>query len=331
MTLNYLQSFAVALGISLVATPILSRVALAVGLVNEPSEKKFHVTSMPVLGGTAILISFLTAFIVNRIFQHNSWYVPVLAVSLFMFVFGLFDDVIAVKSRYKILVQAALSIYLSLNGVIFEISNIHFINIFISLIWFLSVVNFFNFVDITDGMASGMAAISSFFFFLLAMLSGNIQIAILCAILCGSCTGFLFFNFHPASIFMGNSGSMFTGTLLACIGMLSSKAGNLSSFIILPVLTGFIFFDSGMVIASRIAARRNILLNSRDHTVHRLNRMGISQTGSLLTSYFFCFFSGCAALLMMYVSVAEASLILMVLIFMVLTSWYMLKDLCDYD
>lgn len=331
MSLNYFQGFAVALLVSLLATPLMSRVALSAGLIDHPSEKKFHITSMPALGGAALLFSLLASIIMHGQIRQAPWWISLMSVSVFMFMFGLFDDVAPVRTIFKIIVQSLVSLFLSFNGILLHVTGSTPADVIISLIWFIAVVNCFNFIDISDGLAAGVAAISSFFFFVISLISGNLHLAFISAAICGACVGFLFFNFYPASIFMGNSGSMLVGAMLACIGMLLSKRGDNISILIIPVTAGFIFFDTGMIISSRISAGRKILVSSRDHTIHRLMRMGMSQTGALLACYMIGVFSGFAAFLMMRITIAEASLALMIIIFMTLTTWYLFKDLADYE
>ncbi|MDE3074164.1 MAG: undecaprenyl/decaprenyl-phosphate alpha-N-acetylglucosaminyl 1-phosphate transferase, partial [Chloroflexota bacterium] len=152
-------------------------------------------------------------------------------------------------------------------------------------------------LDNMDGLSAGAATIASVFFFLLAVANGQILVALLAAALVGSCLGFLVYNYNPASIFMGDTGSLSLGFLLAVIGMKLdiNHASNLS-FLIAALVLSVPIFDTSFVVWRRLSEGRRVTQGGKDHTSHRLLRLGLGQKQTVWVLYSASFVAGLAAL-----------------------------------
>ena len=306
--LSYSLAFIVALALSAALTPLVRKLAVKLGQVAKPREDRWHTKPTAILGGVAIVASFYLATVVALFFSPVggtlSKYLPLFICGFFVFLLGLVDDIYHVSPQTKLVGQIVAAALLVFFGFKIDWFESYTFNTFISVFWIVGITNAFNLLDNMDGLSAGIALISSLFLALITLLnlgSGNVDGQLLVmALFMGALLGFLFYNFHPASIFMGDSGSLFIGFLLA--GLTTHQrvfhSTHILPIIMVPVLILFIpILDTGFVSVMRTLFGRSIARGGRDHTSHRLVAIGLPERKAVLTLYGFSLLGGTVALL----------------------------------
>jgi UDP-GlcNAc:undecaprenyl-phosphate GlcNAc-1-phosphate transferase len=177
-----------------------------------------------------------------------------------------------------------------------------------TMLWVVGITNALNLLDNMDGLSSGVATVACIFFLLLAVMSDQYLVSSLAAALLGACVGFLYYNFNPATIFMGDSGSLFIGFMLAAVGIKLRFPDNVSfvTWMIPAVVLGLPVFDTTLVVISRLRRGLNPLSSpGKDHVSHRLVAMGATQREAVLILYLVCCALGVVAMFLTQASVAE--------------------------
>ncbi len=300
---------AVAAAACVLSTLIAMRIARRLRLVSRPGGDRWGKKETPLLGGAAVLCGFVAAYLAFG--APNARMVYILIAAGLLFVLGLTDDIRGLKPNSKLIGQAGAACLLIYGGVYV---NIYFptIGIPLSIAWFVGMSNAVNLLDNMDGVASGVCAISAGVLVFHASSSpANPQIALAAAALCGSCVGFVIFNFHPARIFLGDSGSLFLGMLLAALGVTATyrEATNVLITLIVPVMVlGVPLFDMFFVSILRKGYGRSLTQGGRDHAAHRLVLLGLSESKASILFYAVCLGLGIASI------VARESMLLMLLV-----------------
>jgi len=230
---------------------------------------------MPRLGGVAIYVAFAVALILlgDRTYVHQVIGI-FLGATLVSFL-GVWDDRQPLRPFVKLIGQMAATLILIETGVRVSVFHWPWLNTLVTIFWVVGITNALNLLDNMDGLSGGVAAIASAFFLLLAAMSGQYLVGALTAALFGACLGFLAYNFNPASIFMGDSGSLFLGFMLAAVGIKLRFPDNVSFVTwMVPVLVlGVPIFDTTLVFVSRLRRGVNPLTAAgKDHLSHRLVR-----------------------------------------------------------
>ncbi|HEX2123503.1 MAG TPA: glycosyl transferase [Thermoanaerobaculia bacterium] len=271
-------------------TPIVRAAARRVGMVAAPKKDRWHSRPTALLGGIAI---FLPVAVIGFLqFDTSSPFTrAILPASALMFAIGLVDDIIALKPYQKLVAQIIGASMVAYAGLVLQWTDYGPLNSAITVFWLVGITNAVNMLDNMDGLAAGVSAIAAVFlavnFFSLGQVVEGTVIAILAAGLCG----FLLYNFQPASIFMGDCGSMFIGFFLASTALLTTgfTSGRTRSFlpvIAVPVLTLVIpIFDTTFVTLLRKLSGRAASQGGRDHTSHRLVALGLSERRAVLLLY----------------------------------------------
>lgn len=281
-----------AAAITLVLTPVVAELARRMGALDAPSARKIHSEPTPRLGGIAI---YFGVIIPSLLFlsPEGTMRGILVGASLITLV-GVLDDVRGTKPFLKLGLQVVVAGILVLYGVRLETVTLPGVGILVlgwvavpfSLIWVVAIMNIVNFIDGMDGLAAGVCAISSVTFAIIAISLGRIDIGVLAAITAGATTGFLYHNFHPASIFMGDSGSMLLGFLLAAISLQGFLKGVAAVALVIPLLVlGIPIFDTGFAILRRIKNRQPIYVADRGHLHHRFANLGYSQRQTVVILY----------------------------------------------
>lgn len=288
MLVQVILIFIVALTLALGATPLARRLAFRTDMVDRPSQRKTHTTPTPLLGGLAIYTAVILTLILlgDRFYVHQV--IGIFVGATFISFLGLWDDRVALPATLKLLGQLLPAVTLILTGVQISIFHSAELNIFFTLLWVLFITNAVNFLDNMDGLSAGVAAVASAFFVLLAALSGQYLVGALAAALLGACLGFLAYNFNPASIFMGDTGSLFLGFVLAAIGIKLRFPTNVPTVTwMIPVLVLAVpIFDTSLVIISRLRRGYNPFTTpGRDHLSHRLVALGATRREAVLSIY----------------------------------------------
>jgi UDP-GlcNAc:undecaprenyl-phosphate GlcNAc-1-phosphate transferase len=291
--LDAVWAFLVAAGVTAVATPLAGAFARRIGAVDVPKDRGLHERPMPRLGGVAILLGVLLA---GALFLDSAPEVRgILAGAAVASVLGAVDDIFELPAAPKLagqVVAAAIPVLANVrveNVTIPFIGPIYFGPVLggvLTLVGIVAVMNVVNFTDGVDGLAAGVCAIAAVTFAAIALSLGRVDAGVLAALTAGAAIGFLPHNFHPASIFMGDSGSSLLGLLLACIaiqGVLKTAA--VVALVFPLVILAVPILDTGFVVAKRIKYRRPVYLGDRWHFHHRFANIGFSQRRTVLYLY----------------------------------------------
>ena len=293
--------------ISYLATPFVKKLAVKIGAVDVPKDnRRMHKVPIPRMGGMAIVIAFLlcTLLCVKLDGQMRG----VLLGAVIILVVGVLDDCLTLKALPKFLAQivAALIVYFSGNEIRYVshpfangLLDLGVFSGFVTVVWIVMMTNAVNFIDGLDGLAVGVSGISTATMLVIAMLMGEVDVAVILAALLGSCLGFIPYNFNPAQIFMGDTGSTFLGFVLAGLSIQGLfKMYAVISFLVPFLILGVPFFDITFAVIRRLAKHQNPMTADRGHIHHRLIDMGLSQKQSVAIVYMLTGILGLAAVLL---------------------------------
>lgn len=310
--LDYIPLLAVGFAASVGLAPLTRQLAQRIGLVDKPSARKVHQMPIPLMGGLSIYLAFLLALLLfgNQPAHLNELIAIVIGGSFLMFV-GLWDDRKELRPRSKYAAQLGVALFCAAVGLRVDLFGFLPLDLALTLFWYVGIINAVNFLDNMDGLAAGMGAIAAFFLFLLAALQGQTLVSSLSAALCGALIGFLIYNFNPASLFMGDMGSLPIGFLLAVLGLKLRFATQVpaASWMIPILVLGLPIFDTTLVVFTRLREGRSPAQGGKDHTSHRLVAMGLHPRLAVLTLYAACVLLGIAAVLISYAPL-EAALVI---------------------
>jgi UDP-GlcNAc:undecaprenyl-phosphate GlcNAc-1-phosphate transferase len=333
---NFL-TFAGALVLSLCLTPLVRTFALRTGRVAVPKDTRWHKKETALMGGVAIFVSTMAIWLVTAsLLGWGSFRTPFLPIALCasgMFVLGLVDDLRTMDPQHKLAGQIVVASILVFLGFRLEWTSYKTIDLFLSIVWIVGITNAFNLLDNMDGLSAGVAFIAALFTFLFLVSSpGAASLAtvlLMTASFLGALLGFLVYNFNPASIFMGDAGSLFIGFVMACL-MTTGGAGqavgdpvtNLLSVIAIPILIVFIpIVDTGFVSFMRKLFRRPISQGGKDHSSHRMVAIGLSERKAVSVLYGFSVASGLIALAIRHLDVSFTLVLIAFYLLFVLFFW----------
>ncbi len=278
---------------SVILIPIVKKVAIHIGAIDMPNERKVHTKPTPCLGGLAIFLSFIVGYIFFA--ESTSQMISILIGGFIIILLGIFDDIKPIHARYKFIVQIIAASIVVFYGNI-SLNNISAFGLSVSfgnwgyplaVIFIVAIINAINLIDGLDGLAAGT---SSIYFLTIAILAfvlnrlNGLDVT-LCLIMLGATLGFLIFNFHPASIFMGDTGSTFLGFMIAIIALLGYKGATLTSLFI-PILILFLpILDTLFAIFRRLLKGENIGAPDKEHIHHQLLKLNKSVTKTVLIMY----------------------------------------------
>jgi UDP-GlcNAc:undecaprenyl-phosphate GlcNAc-1-phosphate transferase len=279
--------FASALLFAVSATPGARWLALKLGIVDEPAARKVHTNPIPRFGGIAMYGAVVIALLVFRERFGFNQLVSILLGATWVSLLGAVDDRWGVRPVLKLTGQVVGAVILIIAGVQVQFLSSDVLNWTVTIIWVVGLTNAINFLDNMDGLSGGIAAIASAFFLLLAVQNGQYLVGVLSAALLGASFGFLVYNFNPATIFMGDTGSLFLGFMLAAAGIKLRFPNNDDAITwMVPVLVlGVPIFDTSLVVFSRIRRGTHPATPGKDHTSHRLVRMGFTQREAVMLLY----------------------------------------------
>ncbi len=273
--------------------------ARRIGFIAKPKIDRWHKRPTALMGGVAIFLA--TTLVALGSVPMTREILIVLGASTLMFLIGLIDDIFNIKPYQKLFGQLIGAAVIVGSGLQLHWTEIESVNIVITLFWLIGITNAVNLLDNMDGLATGIAAIAAASLGAVLYGSGQTGVLPLVAIFTGALLGFLVFNFNPATIFMGDSGSLFIGFFLASSVLLNQGGGqsrSLVSVLAVPVLTLFIpIFDTTFVTILRKLWGRKASQGGRDHTSHRLVALGLSERSAVLMLYIFAVCAGALALL----------------------------------
>lgn len=284
--------FLLAMFVSFVLTPYIKKLAFKIGAIDKPDSRRVHTRIMPRLGGLAIYIGFLLAAIASL--ELTKDIVGILLGGTIIVIVGVLDDKYQLAAKVKLLGQILAACVLVAFGIQIEWVNnpfggyfyLEYFSIPITVFWIVSFTNVVNLIDGLDGLAAGVGAIASLTVGLVAWQFGYYHIAVLSAALCGSIIGFLRYNFNPASIFMGDTGSMFIGYTMAAISVYGAVKTAATIALFVPAIAlGLPIMDTAFAILRRYSNGRPIFSPDKGHLHHRLLDRGFNQKEAVLLMY----------------------------------------------
>ncbi|MBW2119883.1 MAG: glycosyl transferase, partial [Deltaproteobacteria bacterium] len=334
--------------LSLVLTPLVRKLARATGQVAVPKDSRWHRKETALFGGVSIFMAMMTVLFVAAGLVDWSFlgrpYLPMVICFGSMFALGLADDIFDMDPQHKLAGQIVIASVLVFFGLRLGWTDSKTVNLFLTILWIVGITNAFNLLDNMDGLAAGVAFIAGAFLFLFLYLNPNSNtfagpVLLMSATYLGAILGFLIYNFNPASIFMGDAGSLFIGFVLACLTVAGSPPHlrgtgffNLLSVIAIPILILFIpILDTGFVSFMRKLFRRPISQGGRDHSSHRMVAIGFSERRAVLVLYAFSAMSGLIALAINYFSIGTSLVVIILYLLFVLFFWIYLAKVKVYQ
>jgi UDP-GlcNAc:undecaprenyl-phosphate/decaprenyl-phosphate GlcNAc-1-phosphate transferase len=300
---------AIALVSALVLTPLVRTLARRAGKVSRPRSDRWAKKPTALLGGLAIFTATVGAGLLVLPDVSGGWLI--LGGSTFLFAVGLVDDLRPLKPYQKLLGQLVGCVLVLAAGPTLPWTPFYPLNLAVTLFWLVGITNALNLLDNMDGLSAGVAAIAAVFLSAAFFLSNQAAEGYLLAAFGAALLGFLVYNFNPASIFMGDCGSLFIGFFLAATTLryVSSDGGprDLPAALAVPVFLLFVpIFDTTLVTVIRKLSGRPISQGGRDHTSHRLVALGLTERGAVVLLYGLAAVSGVLALLVRYVGAAAS-------------------------
>ncbi|AVR00527.1 undecaprenyl-phosphate alpha-N-acetylglucosaminyl 1-phosphate transferase [Oceanobacillus iheyensis] len=304
---NYVDiviAFLIAAISSLVLTYPVIKFANVIGAVDLPNHRKVHKKVTPRLGGIAI---FLGAFLGALYLQPSHPHLPeILIGALVIILTGALDDRFSIRPVVKLTGQLVAASFLVSSGLIIEkltlpffgTVELGFVSVLITVLWVVGITNAINLIDGLDGLATGVTTIALISIFIMALIDAQLLVAYLSIVLIGANLGFLFHNFYPAKIYMGDSGSNFLGYMIAVVSMLGLfKNIALFSFIIPIIVLAVPIFDTLFAIVRRAYNKENIMMADNKHVHYQLLHAGYSHRTTVLIIYGFSALFGAMAIL----------------------------------
>ncbi|MCC7431671.1 exopolysaccharide biosynthesis polyprenyl glycosylphosphotransferase [bacterium] len=284
--------------VSLIATKLVIIFSLSLGFGDKPNERKIHTKTVPTMGGIGIFLGFCVSIPIAYFFNFDlSFIYPIVFVGFLVVLIGIWDDSKPMNFSRKFIAEFIAALILVFYGyeiksisIPFYSFNLGVFSIPFTIFWIIGITNAINLIDGLDGLAGGISFFCSLTFGLIALLNNQIELTILCFALLSGILGFLFFNFHPAKIFMGDTGSLLLGFTLAAfsikISELNQKKETMDLFLAVVILIVPIF-DTLIAIFRRLRKKRHPFKPDREHTHHRLIDLGLTHLQAVFAIYVF--------------------------------------------
>lgn len=307
--------------LALFGTPIVKRIAFKVKAIDKPEKRKVHIKDMPRLGGLAICVAFWIAVIATQ--EVTRPIAGLLGGGMIICLVGIWDDIKGLSAKKKLFLQTVAASFAAYMGVQVEfmtspfngIIDLHYLTYPVTVLWIVGITNAVNLIDGLDGLAAGVSAIAAVTLGIISVLEGFILPAVLAFTLAASIFGFLKYNFHPAKIFMGDTGSLFLGYNLSVIAILGlTKSTTLLSVFLPIIILGVPILDTTLAIFRRYNNGRPIFSPDKEHLHHRLLNLGLSHRKTVLTIYGISIIMGLSGILITVVTAPQATLLVLFLV-----------------
>ncbi|MFW6022017.1 MAG: MraY family glycosyltransferase [Halanaerobiaceae bacterium] len=319
---TYISAFFISLILTYCFTPLIRNFAIKINAVDMPNSRKINKKAIPTIGGIAIYIGFLLPVLILT--SINEMVMGIILGGTFILIIGIIDDLYELSPLMKLMGQITAAVILIICGIKIEfITNpfgggmiyLGYWGIPLTLLWVVGVTNTVNLVDGLDGLAAGISAIAAFTLFFVGLQEGQVLAAVMAITLAGSSLGFLKYNFNPAQIFMGDTGAMFLGFILAAVSVSGALKSAATVTLIVPVLAlGVPIFDTIFAIIRRISNGKPIGEADHGHIHHRLLAIGLNQRQAVLSVYAISMGLGLMALIINGSNIHDAIVILLVVI-----------------
>jgi UDP-GlcNAc:undecaprenyl-phosphate/decaprenyl-phosphate GlcNAc-1-phosphate transferase len=318
-------SLIVAFVAAILLTPLVKRLAFRLGAVDAPNYRKVHARIMPRLGGLAIYLAFMIGILLLKFvtnFQSDYLYAILIAATIII-ITGIIDDMREISAKAKLLGQiVAACIVVFVGGIQIDNINLPFggelefgwLGIPFTIVWIVGITNAINLIDGLDGLAAGVSTIALMTLAVMAMIMGNGIVIAMAAILAAATIGFLFFNFHPAKIFMGDTGALFLGFMISVLALLGFKNVAVISFVIPVIMLGVPISDTFFAIVRRLRSGKKWSDPDKSHLHHRLLDLGFSHRQTVLIIYAMASMFGLAAVIFSMAKIWGAILLIAVIL-----------------
>jgi UDP-GlcNAc:undecaprenyl-phosphate GlcNAc-1-phosphate transferase len=298
----YLVSFIISLILSAVFTRCIRDTALARGWITTPSSHHIHRRPVPRLGGIAIYFSFVVVAVI-MICASAIWklgieielrtFLCILIPGTLIFLLGLYDDIYSVNPRVKFAVQTVAALMLYYFGIgkfglpeVLGFHGLEWLSLPMTVVWVLWITNAFNLIDGLDGLAAGSSLFSTLTLFAVSLISGKGTVAPFALVMAGATLGFLRFNFNPATIFLGDCGSLFLGFMLSALALAASEKTPTIVAVALPIVSfGVPLLETSLSVVRRFLSGRPLFGADREHMHHKLLERGLSQRQAVVILY----------------------------------------------
>lgn len=327
--------------LALLVTPLIRDSIGKLAFLDHPDgDRKIHATAIPRVGGIAIVLAYVSTFAIALALPFTYTYVlhqalpqilELTVVGLVVFLTGVLDDLVGLTAKQKLLgIVAAASFAYAANirvgvGLFHGLPNWPWLSFLLTVVWLVGCTNAFNLIDGMDGLAAGVGLVSTLTVLAMALMQGNLPLALATMPLAGCLLGFLRYNFNPASVFLGDSGSLLIGFLLGCYGALWSEKSVTLLALTGPILAVSVpLLDVLLSIARRYLRNRPIFQADRGHIHHKLLDRGLSHRGAVLTIYGGC---GVVAVLSLLVSAVHNRYSVLIVIAFLAAAWFGIRHL----
>lgn len=321
--IDLLIAFLIALISSFLLTYPIKKLAYKWGVLDRPNYRKIHTRATPRLGGLAIFIAaFLGALYLQPAHEHL---LEILLGAIVIIITGALDDRYGIRPIIKLTGQLVAASFLISSGLIIEkitlpiigAIDLGFISVLVTVLWIVGITNAINLIDGLDGLATGVTSIALTSLFVIAMIDGQLVPAYISVVLIGANIGFLYHNFFPAKIYMGDTGSNFLGYMIAVISMLGLfKNVALLSFIIPIIVLAVPIFDTLFAIVRRLLRKESIMMADNKHIHYQLLFAGFSHRKAVLIMYGFSAVFGVLAILFSKASLSLSFVITLLILFL---------------
>ncbi|MBS4213127.1 glycosyltransferase family 4 protein [Neobacillus rhizophilus] len=321
---------------SIFLTPLVKKLAFKIGATDKPNQRKVHQKIMPRLGGLAIYISFLIgifviqpneSFNLHLINPDGHVHLALILGSLIIILTGAIDDVKEISPKVKLLGQILASLVIIIYGNIkVEFINLPFgggqldfgiFSIPFTMVWIVGITNAINLIDGLDGLAGGVSSIALFSIAGIAFITGNPYVTIVALIAAVSTLGFLVYNFHPAKIFMGDTGALFLGFLISVLSLLGLKSVTVMSLVIPVIILGVPVSDTFFAIIRRLVNKQPLSAPDKSHLHHCLLKAGYSHRQTVLMIYAMSAVFGLAGFIFSQATIRGSVIILLTILIII--------------
>jgi UDP-GlcNAc:undecaprenyl-phosphate/decaprenyl-phosphate GlcNAc-1-phosphate transferase len=306
---------------SILITPIVKKLAFRLGATDSPDKRKVHEKVMPRMGGLAIYITFLIGLIISNPDSPYHW--AIITGSVIIILTGILDDIYNLAARVKLVSQIAAALVVVVwGGIDVDFINLPFdgklqfgvLSVPITILWIVGVTNAINLIDGLDGLAAGVSSIALISISGMAIVMGDVYVMTIGFILLASTLGFLVYNFHPAKIFMGDTGALFLGYMIAVLSLLGFKNVTFISFIVPIIILGVPMTDTLFAIIRRLVNKTPLAAPDKSHLHHRLLDHGFTHRQTVLLIYAISALFGLTGFIFSFTTMWGSMLILLVII-----------------
>jgi UDP-GlcNAc:undecaprenyl-phosphate/decaprenyl-phosphate GlcNAc-1-phosphate transferase len=306
---------------SILMTPVVKKLAFRLGATDSPNNRKVHEKIMPRMGGLVIYISFMIGLLIMN--PDSKYHFAIMIGSVIIVLTGILDDIFELSAKVKLVNQLAAALIVVIwGGVQVNFINLPFggilefgwLSVPITILWIVGVTNAINLIDGLDGLAAGVSSIALISLSGMAIIMGDMYVMTIGFILLASTLGFLLFNFYPAKIFMGDTGALFLGYMIAVLSLLGFKNVTFISFIIPIIILGVPMTDTIFAIVRRLVKKAPLSKPDKSHLHHCLLNLGFTHRQTVLMIYMISAMFGLAALIFTLTTMWGSLLILTIIL-----------------